>query len=326
MSISNATLKKQSKYYVASVLSVMVFLVLNVEASFAQSRQQRTFTSAEAATTALFLAVQQDDAPGLVEILDPGNELASSGDAIQDRLEHHQFVQKYQEMHRLVREPDNTVVLYVGAENWPFPVPLVSNRGIWRFDSGAGSNEVLARRIGENEAMVLGTFPLLILAEQEFQATPRKIGDVPHYANYFKLTNATPNALYTGADSAISEALAVAGLDGATGGNSAVPFYGYYFRILTRQGKHAAGGAKNYMDGSRMTGGFAFIAYPAQYRHSGVKTFIAGPNGKVYEKDLGPDTAKIASTMSQYDPDSSWDYTEQFQEPDASPTKAASDQ
>jgi Protein of unknown function (DUF2950) len=298
-----------------ALLPAIVFAAINVEDGFAQQLEQRTFASAEAAASSLFLAVQRDDVREVMNILQAGNELASTGDASQDKLEREQFVEKYQEMHRLVREPDNITVLYIGAENWPFPIPLVSDHGVWRFDSEAGGNEVLFRRIGENEANVIGTFPLLHLAEQEFRATPRNADAVPHYANYFRVTSATPNGLYSGSDSAIPEALAKAGLDApalATG--SQVPFHGYYFRILTAQGKHAPGGAKDYISEGRMTGGFAFIAYPAAYGSSGVKTFMAGPNGRIYEKDLGPNTANTASAITEYDPDASWHLAEQYPE------------
>jgi Protein of unknown function (DUF2950) len=283
----------------------------NVPSRSAQARPQKTFLSAEAATSALALAVQDHDEDEIVAILGTGSDLISTGDDVQDTLEREHFVQKYQEMHRVVREPDNITVLYVGAENLPFPFPLVSSHGIWRFDSQAGASEILRQRITENEAMVIGAFPLLTLAEREYQQ--RSEGADHEYTTRLAGASGTHNGLDWTDDNAIPQGLTQAGIDDqATTGSSAAPFYGYYFRILTAQGQHAPGGAKSYISGGKMTGGFAFVAYPAVYRSSGVKTFIAGSDGRVYEKDLGPDTAKIARTMTEYDPGPSWHLAEQY--------------
>ena len=292
-------------------LALVAFITGAVHLSFAQQHQQTTFSSAEAATTALLLAVQSHDEDALLNILGAGSELVSTGDDVRDKLEHERFAQKYQEMHRVVREPDKTMVLYVGVENWPFPVPLGSRNGVWRFDAETGSNEVLCRRIGENEEMVIGAFRLLVLAEQQYQL--RGETSVPEYTARFVSTNGVHNGLDQQGESAVPDGLATAGIDDQlAAGKPTVPFYGYYFRILTAQGKHAPGGAMSYISNGKMTGGFAFIAYPAEYRRSGVKTFIAGSDGTVHEKDLGPDTAKIASSMTAYDPDSSWKMADQY--------------
>jgi hypothetical protein len=191
--------------------------------------------------------------------------------------------------------------------------PPVPSNAVWRFDSQAGTNEVLCRRIGENEAMAIGALPLLVLAEREHQR--RSEASVPEYARVFIGAEGARNGLYwRKGDGAIPEDLAKAGIDDqGTAGNSAVPFNGYYFRILTAQGNHAPGGAKSYVSGGKMTGGFAFVAYPAAYRSSGVKTFIAGSDGTVYERDLGPETAKIARSMTAYDPGPGWHVAEQYQ-------------
>ncbi len=293
------------------VLALVVFVISNTQSSFAQQPQQRAFSSPEAATSALFLAVQSHDEGRLKDILGAGSELVSTGDDVQDKLEHERFVDKYQEMHRVVREPGNTMVLYIGAENWPFPVPLVSKNGVWRFDAETGRNEVLCRRIGENEDMVIGAFPLLVLAEQQHQRL--SAGSVPEFTPRFVDASGTQNGLDIKGDGAVPESLATAGIDDQlAAGKPAVPFYGYYFRILTAQGKHAPGGAKSYVSNGKMTGGFAFIAYPADYRRSGVKTFIGGSDGNVYEKDLGPETEKSARSMTEYDPGPGWQPAEQY--------------
>ena len=295
----------------ASVILVVLLLGYS-ESSAAQQPTAKTFASPGEACVALYQAAQNGDDQELQAILGAGQELTSSRDNIEDKLERDGFVQKYKQMHRLVREPDKTTVLYVGAENWPFPIPLVAKNGRWHFDSDAGNNEVLFRRIGRNEAMTIGSFRLLVLAQQEHLSRSRDFGSVPEYATRFAGVKGAYNGLDWKADAAIPQALVNAGIsDQASTGSSAAPYYGYYFRILTAQGKHAPGGAKSYLSNGKLTGGFAFIAYPAEYRSSGVQTFIAGPDGVVYERDLGPATAKIATSMTQYDPDLSWHPAEQ---------------
>jgi hypothetical protein len=278
--------------------------------SFAQQATPKTFASAAEASNALFQAVQSNNEQELQAILGAGKEVTSSTDDFEDKLERDGFVQKYQEMHRLIREPDKALVLYVGAENWPFPIPLVAENGKWHFDSGNGLNEIMFRRIGQNEAMTIGAFRLLVLAQQEHLARSHDADSAPTYATRFVGVKGDYNGLDWKPDGALPEALVNAGISDQAAA-PAVPYYGYYFRILTAQGKNAPGGAKNYLSEDKMTGGFAFIAYPAEYRSSGVQTFIAGPNGVVYEKNLGPETAKIASSMTQYDPDKSWRVAEQ---------------
>lgn len=298
----------------ARMMAVAFWLVVLgfAELGFAQQSTPKTFASAGEASNALFQAVQNDDEQALQAILGAGKNVTSSSDEVEDKLERDGFVKKYQEMHRLVREPDNSTVLYVGAENWPFPIPLIAENGKWHFDSQAGGNEILCRRIGDNETMTIGAFRLLVLAQQQHLARSRDADAVPTYATRFVGVKGAYNGLDWKTDGALPEALVNAGLsDGVSAVSSAVPYYGYYFRILTSQGKHAPGGAKSYLSNGKMSGGFAFIAYPAEYRSSGVKTFIAGPNGIVYEKDLGTETPRIATSMMQYDPDSSWYVAEQ---------------
>jgi hypothetical protein len=308
---TNNTLKPKLGWMMTFIIFSLVVLGC-ARLSLAQQSAPMTFASPAEASNALFQAVQNDDELALQVILGAGKEVTSSSDEIEDKLERDDFVQKYQEMHRLVREPNKTTVLYVGAENWPFPIPLIAQNGRWHFDSKAGGNEILCRRIGDNETMTIGAFRLLVLAQQEHLARSRDADVVPTYATRFIGVKGAYNGLDWKTDGALPEALVNAGLsDEAGAASSAVPYYGYYFRILTAQGKHAPGGAKSYLSNGKMTGGFAFVAYPAEYRSSGVKTFIAGPDGIVYETDLGPNTAKIASAMTHYDPDSSWHVAQQ---------------
>jgi Protein of unknown function (DUF2950) len=280
----------------------------------AQQPGQKTFPSAEEACRALFVAVQDDDQRALVEIFGPaGNDIVSSGDAAEDTNSGHQFVQKFQEMHRLGKEPDGTMTLYIGAENWPLPIPLVNPGGAWYFDTEAGKQEILFRRIGENELTAMRVCHALVDAEKAYYAKPRGDDAVKQYAQRFVSDAGGHNGLYWwGADdeaeSPIGPLLASACSDGSARQRSTgrIPFHGYYYRLLTRQGTHAPGGALNYVVNGKMTRGFAFVAYPAEYRSSGVMTFIVNQDGLVCEKDLGAQTADIAQHLSLYDPDSTW--------------------
>jgi hypothetical protein len=234
----------------------------------AQQSAQPTFPSATAASESLFQAVRSNNEPVIANILGGPTELTSSGDAGQDKVDRDQFVQKYQEMHRLSHEPDGSVMLYIGAENWPFPVPLVGKNGAWRFDPEAGRKEVLFRRIGENELVAITNCHDFVNAEK-------------HY-------NADSNALDPAEPSPVSlVAKAASGSDNV----APVLFHGYYFRLLPK---------------GKTPGEFALIAYPAEYRSSGVMTFIVTKNGGVYEKDLGANTPALASTMGAFHKDATW--------------------
>jgi Protein of unknown function (DUF2950) len=280
----------------------------------AQQSGQTTFPSAEEASHALFVAVQHDDQQALVGILGPaGKEIIFSGDAVEDTNSRQQFAQKYQEMHRLATEPDGTMTLYVGAENWPLPIPLVNNGGTWSFKTEAGKQEILFRRIGKNELTAMQVCHMLVDAEKEYYAKPRGDDAVKQYAQRFVSNQGGHNGLYWwGANdepqSPIGPLVANAGSDGSVRQRRTgpIPFHGYYYRLLTSQGKHAPGGAQNYIVNGKMTRGFAFVAYPAEYRSSGVMTFIVNQDGIVYEKDLGAQTADIAQRLSAYDPDQTW--------------------
>jgi hypothetical protein len=215
---------------------------------------QPTFTSAEEASHALFLAVRNHDERAVTEILQEGNSPVSVDEELENRLDRERFVQKYEEMHRWVREAHGGMVLYIGAENWPFPIPLVSRNGVWRFDSDAGINEVRYRRIGENEVTAIALCQALVAQSHPSAA------------------DATDN---------ITAAV--------KSGDKPVAFHGYYFRRLAGSGNR-----------------FAAIAYPTAYRSSGVMTFVVDPDGGAYEKDLGPNTGKVAGTMTGYRIDGTW--------------------
>jgi hypothetical protein len=214
-------------------------------------------------------------------------------------------------MHRFVKEPDGTVTLVIGAENWPFPIPLMNNHGSWLFDTDAGKDEILFRRIGRNELAAMEACRQLVEAQRQYFTRPSgKLSQ--QFAQKLVSDKGRHNGLYWhGAynefDSPIDPLIAYANQEDAKGqSGNPLPFDGYFFRILTSQGPHALGGAKNYIIDGKMTGGVAFVAYPAEYRSSGVMTLIIDESGTIYEKDLGPDTTKLAQSMTTYDPDPTW--------------------
>jgi Protein of unknown function (DUF2950) len=238
--------------------------------SFAQeSPQPRTFSSPGEASDALFQAAQKEDEPALEAILGAGKEVTSSRDEVEDKLEREQFSQKYQEMHRLVREPDGSTVLYIGAENWPFPIPLTSKNGAWYFDSETGTQEILFRRIGENEATAIQVCEEFAITKKDQDAKP---------ASYDPITQFAQNLASADTTNANS--------------NSSSPFHGYYFRIVN--GNSAAASNSYVSGGDHKKGGVTLVAYPAEYRSSGVKTFIVTRHDIVYEQDLGPNTTTVA--------------------------------
>jgi hypothetical protein len=279
---------------------------------FAQQPGQRTFTSAEDAGREFFAAMQSQDEQAPLRILGPAaKDILSSGDPEEDSDARVGFVTKYEEMHRFVTEPNGTVSLIVGAENWPFPIPLVNNHGSWYFDTPAGKDEILFRRIGKNELAAVDACRELVDAEKQYFARPPN-----QFAQKLVSDEGGHNGLYwqgadDEADSPINPLIAYARQNlPADQVGQHVPFNGYMFRILTSQGRHAPGGAKKYVVDGKMSAGFAFVAYPVEYRSSGVMTFIVDQSGTIYEKDLGPDTTKLAQAMTVYDPNSTWHKTE----------------
>jgi Protein of unknown function (DUF2950) len=307
-----AQLERQNFGRFAAFVLVALSLASSSVPAFARQPDQQTFASVEEAGRALFTAMQAPDDRALLGIFGPaGNDIVSSGDPIEDLDARTGFTTKYEEMHRFVTEPNGTVSLVVGAENWPFPIPLVSKEGAWYFDTAAGKDEILFRRIGKNELSAIQACSDLVDAQKQYYLRA-PYGFADQYAQKLVSDAGKHNGLYwqeTGDqfDSPINPLIAYARQNrppDEVGAHD--PFNGYLFRILTSQGPHAPGGAKNYVVNGKMTAGFAFVAYPAEYRSSGVMTFIVNKSGVVFEKDLGPNTTRIAEAMTAYDPDSTW--------------------
>jgi hypothetical protein len=280
----------------------------------AQQPGQKTFSSAAEASSALVTALQAKDQAALMSILGPdGKDVISSGDEVEDRNDQDQFVQKYQQMHRLVMEPNGKTTLYIGAENWPTPIPLVHKGSQWYFDTPSGKQEILYRRVGKNELAVIQVCRELVDAQKEYYAQPHGGSGESQYAQKLFSDPGKQNGLYWKANSGEPESpigplVAAAAAEGYTEATDMKPqpFQGYLFRILTGPTAKAPGAAHSYLVDGKMTRGFAFLAYPAEYRASGIMTFIVDQDGIVYEKDLGRHTTEAAKAIKGYGHDSTW--------------------
>jgi Protein of unknown function (DUF2950) len=250
-------------------MGLLTILVSTTYVGLAQQSAPQAFASAAEASQALFQAVQNNNVQAIKSILGGATDLASCGDEAQDTVERELFVEKYQQMHRVARDADRTVTLYIGAENWPFPVPLVEKNGAWRFDPDAGAKEVLFRRIGENELTAITICHEFVAAEKKYRAAPNTANPADSFS-----------------------ASLVARAAGKSAGDDPVLFQGYYFRVLATR--------------TTNSGGFALIAYPAQYRSSGVMTFIVTSDDVVYDKDLGANTTGFATGMTTFHKDATW--------------------
>ncbi len=271
MRTTNLTLKATLRPRLAGMaaMAALTLLVLGyAQSSFAQESQLRAFSSPAEAAQALFQAVDSENEQAVEAIVGAGKEVTSSSDDVEDKLEREQFCKKYKEMHRLVREPDGSTVLYIGAENWPFPIPLVSKNGAWYFDSKTGTREIKFRRIGENEATAIAVCEEFAMGKNEREAKAASEDPITQFAQ-----------------SLFSASAANAGNKGSD------PFHGYYFRIVTENSTSGVSGS------GKRTKGLTLVAYPAEYQSSGVKTFVVTQRGVVFEKDLGPGTTTVAPQM-----------------------------
>ena len=301
------------------VLAAVVALVLLCSpVARAQQANEKTFATPGHAVLALYDAAKSNDSQAFDAIFGgKAKPILHTGDDVADKNMVAAFVSRYDLMHRLVAEPDQTVTLYVGLENWPLPIPIVKNsNGAWYFDTASGEKEILRRRVGTNENDAIEILYTLVDAQREFAATSPAGAKTRPFANRFLSDEGQHNGLYwktseNEPSSPIGPLLVAAASENYNlqkGQRS--PFHGYYYRILTRQGPAAKGGARDYLQNGKLEGGFAFVAYPAEYRNSGVMTFIVNQNGTVFEKDLGPQTSQIAVEMKDYDPDKTWQPTD----------------
>jgi hypothetical protein len=278
--------------------------LITAVAVWSTAHAQQRFKTPQEAADALVAAARAGDASALVTVLGrDGAEIASSGDSVQDEESRKLFVAAYDIKHDINTAGDKAILL-LGNRDWPFPIPLIKKGDTWEFDTVAGREEVLARRIGRNELATIQACLAYVDAQNEY--TERGM-----YAQRIISSPNKKDGLYWPSaagepQSPLGEAVAVATLRGYRVGRVPVPFNGYYFKILTRQGATALGGELDYIIRGKMIGDFALVAYPAEYGNSGVMTFVVNHDGDVFEKDLGPRTPVIASRMTAYNPDRTW--------------------
>lgn len=292
-------------------LALIVFAPL---AGGAQSLQQKTFSTPTAALEALLAAARTGDSKELLTILGEAAEATLySGDAVQDQQARRRFLAAYDTAHELKRAANGQLILEIGQDQWEFPFPLVQQNSRWRFDTVIGANEVINRRVGENELATLQSCAAFVDAQREYYRLNPQRDPLMHFAQKLVSTQGRKDGLYWPASesetpSPLGEAFARARGEGyfLNPPQKADPYHGYVYKLLTRQGPHAKGGAYDYMAGDKLLGGFALLAFPVEYYSSGVMSFIVNHDGVIYSKDLGAETFKLASKIDAFDPDSSW--------------------
>jgi hypothetical protein len=297
-----------------AMLAAMLLLLAASTAMAEEPATQKSFASPRQAVDTLLAAVRANDDAALLAILGPDSEdLIFSGDEVADRNGRARFLTAYEEKNSIEPEAEDRVMLQVGARDYPFPIPLVRQGPTWRFDTQAGKEEILNRRIGRNELHTIEVMHAYVDAQREYACLKRG-GEGAEFAQKLTSSPGKKDGLYWqteegGEESPFGPLIARAAEEGYRGGLDEVPpepFHGYYFKILTAQGGHATGGPFDYVVGGKMVLGFALVAYPAKYGASGIMTFIVNQEGVIYEKDLGQETAAAAAAMTAFDPDGTW--------------------
>ena len=297
--------------FLAVAMLVFVWSVPQVGAA-----SQELFSSPEDAMKALVKAVKAKDKSALDQIFGDAAKELLSGDEVQDAAEFEAFTKHVAEKADLVKDSDSKVTLRIGNEDWPFPIPIVRKGDRWFFDTAAGKEEILNRRVGENELITILVCRTYVKAQREYAIKDWNGDGVVAYAQKLRSDPGKKNGLFWRAApgeelSPLGELVAQARMEGYKKGKSLfkekpTPFHGYYFKILTRQGRNTPGGKYNYVINGNMVGGFALVAFPSNWGKSGVMTFIVNQQGRVYQKNLGPDTVKTAQQMKEFNPDKTW--------------------
>jgi hypothetical protein len=303
-----------SHFSMFGALLLVISLLVSCGKAESPKAEQKTFASPTDAGAAFLDAAKSGDQTALLAIFGPDAQgVLFSGDAVKDKDALQDFVSAYNQMHRWREIKVGGQMLYTGADNFPFPIPLGKNpSGQWVFDTAAGKDEILARRIGKDELTAIAACGAIADAQQQYFNQIRDGDAVKQYALKFISDEGKQNGLYWPveagqAPSPLEDARDFAKAAGYTSaGSKPQPFEGYYFRFLTKQGDKAKGGAKDYLVNGKLNGGFAILAYPAEYRNSGIMTFIVGKDGIVYQKDLGEKTADVVAAMTEYNPGDGW--------------------
>lgn len=309
---NSSPVRRSAKVVLRLILSSLMLVLPGRLVAAGEER----FSSPQAAVNALKAAVEARDTNALHAIFGPAAHGLVSVDVVEAAEERELFVCHLKEKVNLVPESDSKEVLQLGADGWPFPIPLVKQGGQWLFDTEAGKEEILNRRIGANELGAIQVCRAYVQAQREYASVDRNGDELLEYAQDLRSTPGTHDGLYwsmrTGDElSPLGPLVAQARVEGyrrktkiLTGEQS--PYHGYYFKVLIRQGKHAPGGKHNYLTNGHMIGGFALVAWPAEWGNTGVMTFIVNQQGKVYQKNWGPKTSTMAQGMTTYDPDNTW--------------------
>jgi hypothetical protein len=274
------------------------------------------FASPEQATEALVAAFRAHDVAALAQLFGPGSEaILDSGDPIADKLDRAEFFAAYDKKHALIADDENTRTLQIGDRDWPLPVPLIRKDGFWRWDGAAGAQEIVYRRIGENELNIIRVMQTYVAAQLDYAAQAHDDQAAGLYARKLMSDPGTHDGLYWPAvqgeeESPIGPLIAMAGGEGYSapiaGASETAPYHGYHFRLLLAAGPAADGGARDFLVDGKLTGGFALLAYPADYGNSGIMSFIVDQDGVVFQSDLGADSAKVAAAITAFDPGDGW--------------------
>ncbi|MEN6623532.1 MAG: DUF2950 domain-containing protein [Smithella sp.] len=313
---NSALYKLHAMALIAAFIALHIFIFAwNVPAIAGSA--QRLFSSPEEALKALTDAVKTNDQAALNKIFGPSWKDIHSGDEVQDKIEFEELSKSLAQKSTLTYESDSKVTIQIGNEDWPFPIPIVKKDKKWFFDTEAGKEEILNRRIGENELTAILVCRSYVKAQQEYILKDWNGDGIFAYAQKLRSDRGKRNGLYWRASageeiSPLGELVAKAWHEGYKKKKAAFreeepsPFHGYYFKILKRQGKNVPGGSYNYVINGNMVGGFALVAFPSNWGRSGIMTFVVNQQGKVYQKNLGPDTIKKAENMKSYNPDNTW--------------------
>ena len=300
---------------IRSMIAIATLAVMLLGVCSTWAVEQKTFATPAEAVQALVKAAEDGNQEEMLAVLgDDGKDLVYSGDQVQDMASMQKFVKSYKTKHTLVTEDEKTRILQVGPNDWPMPIPIVNDGGKWKFDTAAGKEELLYRRIGRNELGAIAACRGYIDAQNDYATTGHDGLPAGIYARKLMSSPGKQDGLYwdTAEGEPASPAgplLAEAGGEGYEGeglGRKSQPYHGYLYRILKAQGPAAKGGAKSYLSDGNLSGGVALVAYPAESKVSGVMTFLINQDGVVYEKNLGDKTAEIAGAMTEYNPDSTW--------------------
>jgi hypothetical protein len=311
---SRAKIEQRTEEVMNKIFAMRAALIaaILIAASPSTAVAQQDYKTPQDAVEALAATARSGDQKAALEVLgQDGEDIISSGDKVADDAVRQRFVTSYDAKHQITMAGDNRAVLVIGDNDYPFPIPLEKNKnGTWSFDTDEGRREILYRRIGHNELDAIQTVLAYVDAQKDYADKDRGAG-LGLYAQRFVSSAGKKDGLYWPTtqgeeESPLGELFAAASRQGYRAGEGRSPYHGYYYKILTKQGPAAEGGAADYVVDGKMIGGFALVAYPAEYRNSGVMTFIVNYAGQVYQKDLGPDTADIAEKMTSFNPDPTW--------------------